>query len=259
MENNVRIALLEYDIQWENPEANFEFLTEQFKQFKADLVLLPEMFSTGFTMEPEKVAEPYQGKSFQFLNQLAQQYNCYISTSIATQIGEGEYYNRMYWITPSDDFMYYDKRHLFRYGKEQLHYNDGNRRKLFWYKDWKLFPQICYDLRFPVWCRNSLDYDLMYVVANWPTARIEAWETLLRARAMENMAYVVGVNRIGTDGNGLEYNGKSAIYDPLGKPVKPIEQGEFYYVFELDKNQITDSRNKYGFLKDMDDFELKNL
>lgn len=256
MEQSLKIALVEYDIAWENPKANFNIIDEIIKTISADIFLLPEMFSTGFTMNPQKNAEPFCGDSFQYLQQKSIDKNAVFSASIPTQV-DNKYYNRLYWVEPNETFTIYDKRHLFSLVGEQEHYTAGQDRKIIEYKGWKLMPQICYDLRFPVFSRNNLAYDIVFYVANWPEVRNYPWIQLLKARAIENMAFCIGVNRTGKDANNYNHTGDSMIYNPLGIACEFSQINKNVKLFKLHKQELTQTREKFNFLKDKDIFELK--
>lgn len=252
---NLKVALLQYDIVWENPEANFDLISNLIENTDADIFILPEMFSTGFTMEPEKHAEPFCGKSFNFLQQKAIEKNAVFTGSVPTKIG-ADYFNRLYWVEPNETFTFYDKRHLFSLVGEENHYTPGTERKLVEYKSWKLMPQICYDLRFPVWSRNDMNYDILFYVANWPEIRSYPWTQLLKARAIENLSYCIGVNRIGEDKNGIPHSGDSMIYSPTGFEMEFSQPNLNVFLFNLTKKEITETRRKFSFLEDRDSFEI---
>lgn len=253
---NLRIALLEYDIVWENPEANFELITSLIKGKEADIFILPEMFSTGFTMNPQKNAEPIFGKSFQFLQKLSLEKNAVFCASVPTKVN-GHYFNRLYWTEPNETFVIYDKRHLFTLVGEEKHYTTGKERKVVDYKGWRIMPQICYDLRFPVWSRNDLDYDVIFYIANWPERRKHAWLSLLQARAIENMSYCIGVNRIGNDNHNIYHSGDSNVYDALGQKCENLSGEKEVLIFELSKRKLELTRRQFKFLKDQDKFDIK--
>lgn len=253
---NLRIALLQYDIAWENPKANFDIIETILQNIEADMFLLPEMFSTGFTMNPKKNAEPFCGKSFQFLQKKAIEKQAVFAASIPTKIN-AQFYNRLYWIEPNETFATYDKRHLFSLVGEEKHYSAGDERKIITYKGWKFMPQICYDLRFPVFSRNDVEYDVLFYVANWPEIRSYAWTQLLKARAIENMAFCIGVNRIGVDANGIAHSGDSMVYNPLGVPHDFSQPNPYVFLFELHKKELVQTRKKFNFLQDKDSFEIK--
>ena len=249
---SLRIGLAQFDIQWENRVANFQHL-QSLMQYEdhVDFLILPEMWSTGFTMNPELNAEHSPGPALDWMTDHAQTLNTVIGGSIAIE-ENGAFYNRWYCVYPDGQIVHYDKRHLFSYGKEDLHYVAGSERFVFEIKGWRIMPVICYDLRFPAWCRNNNGYDLLVVVANWPTPRIHHWDILLKARAIENQSYIAAVNRIGSDGNGLHYSGHSSIYDMNGSALLEMKDKEGIGVFDLDKSALTQYREHFRFLQDQD-------
>ena len=256
---SLRIGLAQFDIGWENPDANILHLQSlmQFEDY-VDFLLLPEMWSTGFTMSPEIKAEHSTGPALNWMVEQAQKLNLVIGGSIAV-VENGQYFNRWYGVYPEGQVVKYDKRHLFSYGKENLHYTPGNSRVVMEINGWKIMPVICYDLRFPVWCRNNNGYDLMVVVANWPTPRIHHWDSLLKARAIENQSYIAAVNRIGSDGNGLHYPGHSSIYDMNGIALLEMKDKEGVGVFELDPSVLLQYREHFRFLQDQDTFRISDM
>ena len=257
MLSELKVALVEYDIAWENPEDNFHLINEIIGISKADIFILPEMFSYGFSMNVRDIAEEPYGKSFKFLQQMAIKKNAVFCASIPIK-SRGEYYNRFYWIEPNETFVTYDKRHLFSYGGEDKFYTHGSKKTIIDYKGWRILPHICYDLRFPVFSRNNVEdtYDLSIYIASWPSKRSYVWNTLLRARSIENMAYTAGVNRVGVDGNQLEYGGESTIIDSLGESLSPIEKKENLLIYNLSKSSLDENRNHFKFLNDADDFKV---
>lgn len=253
----IKIALIQADLAWEDPDKNRENFNRTLSAMDrdTDLVVLPEMFTTGFTMDPERVFELPGGPTAKWMADWAKVNNTALAGSVV--IKENEVYrNRFLFVYPEGQIVHYDKRHSFTLAGEHKKYHSGTERVLIEYRGWKIFPQICYDLRFPVFSRNNLDYDLLIYVANWPAVRIDAWDTLLKARAIENMAWSIGVNRIGKDGNNYEYPGHSAIYDGLGKKIAYSSSEEVLYA-TLDRTSIEKARKKLGFLNDRDDFNLK--
>ncbi|EIM76659.1 nitrilase/cyanide hydratase and apolipoprotein N-acyltransferase [Nitritalea halalkaliphila LW7] len=222
----LRVLLVQADLYWKAPESNRARLEEQLWQAnaaEADLIVLPEMFTTGFTMDAAEVAEVPGGPTSRWLLMLAAQFDAVVTGSIVVKAGL-KYVNRLLWATPQGEIRHYDKRHLFRMAGEDASYSPGEERPVFTLRGWRLLPQICYDLRFPVWSRNRvrgecLDYDVALYVANWPQARTSAWDVLLQARAIENLAYTLGVNRVGEDGNQVPYQGHSAAYDFKGEAL----------------------------------------
>lgn len=258
MQNQLTLSLIQTDIIWKNIPKNLQRIEEKIHSIstKTDLIVLPEMFSTGFVMEPESVAEGMQGSAVQWMQQIAKDKQTALIGSLIIQENQ-QYFNRVVFVHPSGAMTHYDKKHLFTLAGEDKIYTAGNNRLLFEYKGWKISPFVCYDLRFPVWTRNTENYDLAIFVANWPKARVTAWDTLLKARAIENMSYVVGVNRIGTDANDLEYPGHSQAIDPLGAIIQKAEkQEETIVTITLEKDNLQKTREQFQFLNDRDQFTL---
>jgi predicted amidohydrolase len=226
---------------------------------RTDLIVLPEMFTTGFTMEPEAVAEPANGPTVAWMREQAAKLGAVITGSIATRDGDG-YYNRLVWMRPDGTHETYDKRHLFRMAREHDHYSPGTRRLVVELKGWKILPLVCYDLRFPVWSRNKIGadggYDVLLYVANWPERRRYPWQTLLKARAIENLSYCIGVNRVGKDGTGINYTGDSAAIDYLGQPMTAPSEQEFVTTVALEKAALDEFRAKFPAHLDADEFQL---
>ena len=254
----MKVALIQSSLFWENPKANRNHFEEKINAIseKVDLIVLPEMFSTGFTMNPKAVFETMQGETIQWLQSLAKAKNSAITGSLAIK-ENNNFYNRLVFVFPSGEIQFYDKRHLFSLAGENKVYTSGNKKLIVEYQGWKICPLICYDLRFPVFARNTVDYDLLIYVANWPKARIQAWDILLKARSVENLCYTIGVNRIGLDDNNFEYNGHSQTVDFLGNYVLEPQETEGVFIVELNKEKLVETRNKFGFLNDRDVFELK--
>ncbi|MFB9055453.1 amidohydrolase [Mariniflexile ostreae] len=255
----LKIALVQADLVWENPEQNRRNFTKKIDAIHeaVDLVVLPEMFSTGFTMNPKAVFETMQGETVLWMQELTHKKNIAITGSVVIK-EECRFYNRLFFVTPNGGLEYYDKKHTFTLVGEDEIYTAGTKKPIIDFKGWKICPLICYDLRFPVWARNTEDYDVLIYVANWPTPRVTAWDTLLKARAIENMCYCIGVNRVGTDGVNSEYNGHSAAYDVLGNELTAFGSGEEQTeIVTLEKRHISAYRNKFKFLQDRDGFILK--
>lgn len=256
--NPLSITIIQSHLQWENPIVNRLNFSERIDSISenTDLVILPEMFTTGFSMQAVNLAEEPQGETLNWMISEAKKYTIAITGSIIVRENK-RFYNRLYFVFPNGDFKHYDKRHTFTLAGEHLTYTAGEEQLIVDYKGWRIFPLICYDLRFPVWARNFQDYDLVLYVANWPVKRITAWDTLLKARAIENMAYCVGVNRVGLDGKGHEYNGHSAVFDVLGEQIstKNFEK-EFVQTVSLSKEYLNDQRQKLQFLKDRDSYQI---
>lgn len=258
MAEKLVVAIVQADLVWEDIEANKLMFRRKIEQLSSevDLIVLPEMFTTGFTMNADPLAEPAEGPSLEWMREIALERNTAITGSIIVT-EEGNYFNRLYFVFPDGSFKKYDKRHTFTLAGEHEVYQAGKERLLLLYKGWKICPLVCYDLRFPVWSRNTEAYDLLLYVANWPAARIVAWDTLLKARAIENLCYCVGVNRVGQDGNGHPYLGHSAIFDCLGAQVSQLDyEGEFQQEVVLEKTHIDDIRVRLKFLQDGDSFTL---
>jgi predicted amidohydrolase len=258
MENNLKIAMLQVDLAWENSEKNLNIFSDKIDQIPedVDLIVLPEMFSTGFSMNAANLAEEPDGRTSQWMKEIARKLNCAVTGSVIIKENKN-FYNRLFFVFPDGSFEKYDKRHTFTLAKEDQTYTAGEERLIVEYKGWRICPLICYDLRFPVWARNTSNYDLLIYVANWPETRIHAWDVLLQARAIENMAYCIGLNRTGLDGNEYVYNGHSAVYDCLGKSLFDNDREiEFSEVVELDKSHLKEVREKLKFLQDKDNFSL---
>ncbi|NAS31202.1 amidohydrolase [Flavobacteriaceae bacterium R38] len=254
---SLKLALIQTDLFWERPQENRDNIENQLNNIneKVDIIILPEMFSSGFTMNPKVVSEKMDGETVQWMKQKAVTTNAAICGSLVIEDSD-KFYNRFLFVKPDGEIECYDKRHTFTLAGEHEVYESGLEKIIIDYKGWKICPLICYDLRFPVWARNVEDYDLLLYVANWPTPRINAWDALLKARAIENMSYCIGVNRIGEDENGHEYSGHSAVYDVLGKPINFSEKKEVI-ITEIFKREIELYRNKLKFLQDRDTFNLK--
>ncbi|WP_316635795.1 amidohydrolase [uncultured Flavobacterium sp.] len=254
----MKIALIQSDLYWEDALKNkksFETIINKIDS-GINLIVLPEMFSTGFTMNASEMAESINGETVLWMQSMAKQKNCAITGSlIITE--NGNYYNRMLFVFPSGEMQYYDKRHLFSLAGENQFYTSGAQKVIVDYLGWKICLQICYDLRFPVFARNVENYDLLLYVANWPKVRTNAWDSLLKARAIENLSYVVGVNRIGLDANNYEHIGHSQVVDFLGNYILQPQETAGVFVVELDKNVMLETRKKLDFLSDRDFFEIK--
>ena len=256
---SLRVSLFQFDICWENISQNLEQLAHKFSSFsgETDLVVLPEMFSTGFTMNPSAFAESKTGITMTFLLEQAKANNFAIAGSFVSKDNDA-FYNRGFFITPQGETTFYDKRHLFRMGDEPKHYTGGIKRTIVNYLGWNICLLICYDLRFPVWARNrNNEYDLLIYVANWPASRVKVWDVLLKARAIENMAYVCGVNRIGTDGLGLNYVGRSVVVNPRGEELALFGNEEQMETVNLSYSAMEKLRNSFPVWKDADKFDIK--
>lgn len=258
MKNILKIALLQTDLIWENPEENRQHISYSLEELSqgTDIVLLPEMFTSGFTMNAEKVAEPMNGETFKWLQSKAKKHNVAIGGSLAIE-EDNKYYNRFVLVLPEGNYTFYDKHHLFSPQKEDSVYCRGKQKTIFIYKNWKIALYVCYDLRFPVWTRNNDKYDVAIFTANFPWERISIWDTLLKARAIENESYVVGVNRVGVDKNRQVYNGHSAVYDCSGNRVSgELLSDEAIIYVELNSEHLKNHRKRFLALEQMDDFVI---
>lgn len=254
----MKLALIQSALVWENPEANRAYFEAKINAIEegVNLIVLPEMFTTGFTMDPAAVAESMDGKTVLWMQDLAKAKNSAITGSVVIE-ENGNFYNRMLFVFPSGEIQSYDKRHLFTLAGEDKVYSSGSQKLIVDYLGWKICPLVCYDLRFPVFSRNVENYDLLIYVASWPKTRITAWDTLLAARAIENMTYAIGVNRIGTDNNGYEYVGHSQALDFLGDRLIAPTEHEGVFISTLDQSKLREVREKLNFLSDKDVFEIK--
>jgi len=253
----MKIALVQTSLAWENPTENRSLLSQKITGFmeEVDLIVLPEMFSSGFTMNPKAVSETMQGETIAWLHHLAKAKNCAITGSLVVE-ENNSFYNRLVFVFPNGDLKTYDKKHLFTLAGEDKVFTAGKEKLIIDYKGLRICPLICYDLRFPVFARNVEKYDLLIYVANWPKPRINAWDILLKARAVENMSYVVGVNRIGTDNNDLEYVGHSQAVDYLGNYLLEPQETDGVFIVKLNKEKMLETRSKLAFLDDTDSFTL---
>lgn len=260
--STLTVAAVQYDIHWLDQQANFQYLEQVIADYfnnnaGVDLLLLPETFSTGFCINNDNVQEPENGgKALAWLKKLAQQFNCVVAGSVLVSQNNKKV-NRFYWVFADGSVEHYDKRHLFRLGNEQNYVEQGYERKVITIKGIKILPLVCYDLRFPVWSRNRQDYDLMINVANWPAARRNIWDTLLKARAMENQAYVIGVNRVGNDGNNVPHSGGTAIIDYSGEIITCATDNQQQIITtQLDFTKLEKFKNDFPAFLDADEFEL---
>ena len=255
--SEMKVVILQHDIKWACPADNQKHLEELLhRQPKADLYVLAEMFSTGFATEPEGIAEK-DGSSLTWMKRMASQLNAAIAGSVATE-ENGKFFNRFYFVEPDGNVSHYDKRHLFTYSGEDKRYTRGGKRAIVEFRGVKFMLQICYDLRFPVFSRNKGDYDAMMYVASWPSSRVEVWKTLLKARAIENQSFVIGVNRVGKDSK-REYQGGSAIISPYGQTIAAIDDfQEDAALAVLDMNGLEAFRKKFPVLCDGDEFKIKD-
>ncbi|MBA3829689.1 MAG: amidohydrolase [Taibaiella sp.] len=254
----LNITLIQTDIVWEDVQANLQHYEQLLDgiQDKKEIVVFPEMFTTGFSMAPERLAESMDGPSVSWMKGMAAKHRCIITGSLIIKDGNN-FYNRLLWVLPNGQEHHYDKRHLFGYGEEDKHYTPGDKRLIVQVNGWRICLMVCYDLRFPAWARNQGgEYDVLMYVANWPEKRSIAWKTLLHARAIENMCYTVGVNRIGTDGKEIHYAGDSSVFGPLGEIVWRKTNEAAVHTITLEKNAIENARAHFPFLNDADKFLL---
>ena len=258
MNNELSVALVQSQLAWESPSRNIENLTQHLSHIPEgiDLVVLPEMFSTGFTMEPWNLTKEQAETTLRWMQETAYANHYALTGSLVWPEGE-RYYNRLFFVHANGTYETYDKRHTFTLAGEDKVYSSGRSHLIVECKGFKICPMICYDLRFPVWSRNTMDYDVLLYVANWPALRINAWDSLLKARAIENMSYCIGVNRMGEDANSHEYVGHSAMYDPLGERIAFSEKEEIL-IATLERDRIDENRSKLRFLDDRDAFTLED-
>lgn len=266
---SLTITTIQANLVWEDSAANLQLFEEKINSIKekTEVIILPEMFSTGFSMNPSKLAEQMDGKSVQWMKKMAAAKGVIVTGSLIIE-EEGNYYNRLIWMLPNGQFGHYDKRHLFAYAGEHRQYTPGNKRLIASVKGWKINLLVCYDLRFPVWARQSHnnsdeshngapEYDLLIYVANWPERRIHAWKTLLQARAIENQCFVAGLNRVGNDGLNIYHSGDSMIVNALGEVLYTKSHEEDIHTITLEKERLEEVRAKLPFLEDSDNFIIK--
>ncbi len=254
----VKITLVQANTIWENKEANLEMLEDKIlnTQLNTDLIVLPEMFNTGFSMSASRLAEPINSYTTTWLLKISKQLSCDVVGSLIIS-EENKYYNRLIWVKSNGEVKYYDKRHLFQMAGEDKVFSKGSEKVYIELKGWRFLPLICYDLRFPVWCRNvDLSYDCCLFVANWPSPRLGAWDNLLKARAIENSVYSIGVNRVGEDGIGVKYSGHSAVYNPKGDVEAFLGEEETISTITLSYNVLKNYRYKFPSHLDADSFSL---
>jgi len=256
----LKLALIQPDILWEDIDANLNALSRKLEGLveNVDVVLLPEMFATGFTMRSRDLAESMEGKSVSWMQMASDRYSCSIAGSLIIRHGES-YFNRFIWMQPGGRMATYDKRHLFSISGEDEHYTRGDSNTVIEINTFRIMPQVCYDLRFPVWSRNTGTYDLLLYVANWPAVRRDVWISLLKARAIENQAFVIGINRVGRDGMGIDYAGDSLAYNAKGQIIASLPVGEEgIQVVHILMQELRDFRQKFPVWKDADGFEIKD-
>lgn len=258
MKSLLNVVLIQTHLEWESPKKNRAQLSKKIDSLskEVDLIVLPEMFTTGFTMNAAIVSETMEGDTVVWMQKIAKTKNTAITGSLIIKEGVN-YYNRLLFVEPSGYISKYDKRHTFTLAGENKVFTAGVEKVIINYKGWKICPLICYDLRFPVWARNIANYDILLYVANWPKPRISAWSILLKARAIENMSYCIGVNRIGRDASNNEYSGHSTVIDALGQPLTTLKTNEEAVAYvTLDKKSITSYRKEFAFLSDRDFFTI---
>lgn len=261
--SSLSFTLIQTNLHWEDKEANLKMLEEKISSINqlTHVVVLPEMFTTGFSMRPEALAEKMEGSAVKWMKRMASSKKIILTGSMIIEDNEA-YYNRLLWVLPNGEVGYYNKRHLFAYGNEDQYYSPGHERFIASVNGWKINLMVCYDLRFPVWARqqfhqaDGFEYDVLIYVANWPERRKQAWQTLLQARAIENQCYVIGVNRVGVDGNNLSYSGDSMVADSLGKLLYQKENAEDIFTITLDKKHLIEIREKLPFWREADPFLL---
>jgi len=270
--SDLKLTLVQTQLPWEDKTANLHMLEQKINTISSEthVVILPEMFSTGFSMKPEQFAEKMHGPTVQWMKKIASAKKIILTGSIIIEEAQN-YFNRLIWMLPNGQFGYYDKRHLFAYGEEDKHYSAGTKRLIASVNGWKINLMVCYDLRFPVWARQQtapaafhqgqeeqveLEYDVLIYVANWPEKRNTAWKSLLRARAIENQCYVIGVNRVGNDGNNIYHSGDSMVVDALGEILYQKADEEDIFTIQLSNEHLSDVRKKFQFWRDSDDFKI---
>lgn len=291
--STLNISIIQTDLHWEDKAANLKMFEEKIFSIKekTEIIVLPEMFSTGFSMDPEKLAETMEGETVNWMKRIAAEKKIILTGSVIIEDlsprppqrgGSPVYHNRLIWMLPDGKYGVYDKRHCFGFAGEDKYYTPGTKRLIASVKGWKINLLVCYDLRFPVWARQahqstsppnplppstalrasgegeapSPEYDILIYVANWPERRIHAWKTLLQARAIENQCFVVGCNRVGDDGNNIHYSGESMVIDPLGEVLYTKKEAEDIFTITLDRSKLEETRNKFPFLRDADQFRI---
>ncbi|WP_462251732.1 amidohydrolase [Ferruginibacter sp.] len=260
--STLTITTIQSNLFWEDKQANMQMLQQKIDSItdKTEIVILPEMFTTGFSMQPSLFAETMDGETMEWMKMVSNKNGIVLTGSVMIE-DEGKYFNRLIWMLPNGQFGYYDKRHLFGYGEEDKHYSSGNKRLIASVKGWKINLQVCYDLRFPVWARQqpkdgAPEYDVLIYVANWPERRSHAWKTLLCARAIENQCYIIGVNRVGDDAKNIHYSGNSLVIDPMGQVLYHMADEEDINTITLSKEKLEEVRTRFPFLNDADDFTI---
>ena len=256
---NLKVTIFQAYLFWENVDKNLQNLALRLAmgiKEKTDLIVLPEMFNTGFSMNAEGLAEDADGKSVRWMKEIAAKYECVVAGSLIVK-ENGQYYNRLIWMTPDGTSEHYDKRHLFGLGEEDKHYTPGTKKVIVTLKGWKIRLAICYDLRFPVWLRNQHEeYDILLIIASWPDKRSAHWNALIPARAIENQSYVIAANRVGHDGKEVYHSGHSQCIDPMGKTIYYKPEDEDLYTFSIGYEELIKTRQNFPFLRDADNFEI---
>ena len=257
MQDKLNITIVQSDLVWENIDANLQNFSKKLENLQnSDLIILPEMFNTGFSMNSKSLAEKTDGKSLKWLINLAKEKQSAVIASLIIEENQ-QFFNRLYFVLPNGDLQFYNKRHLFRMANEHNYYSPGKEELIVNYKGWRIKPLVCYDLRFPVWARNKNNYDLLIYIANWPERRNEPWKILLKARAIENQSYVVGVNRVGPDGNDVVFSGDSAVINPKGEVIsKTKAHEERVETVEISLSELNDFKEKFPAYIDADNFEI---
>ncbi|GEP94843.1 amidohydrolase [Chitinophaga cymbidii] len=261
--SDLTVSLIQANLHWEDVPANLAMFDQKIDSIKerTEVIVLPEMFSTGFSMQSSKLAETMDGSAVQWMKKKAKEKNVIITGSLIIE-ENGEYYNRMIWMLPNGTYGIYNKRHLFAFADEHNHYKAGDKRLIAQVKGWKICLTVCYDLRFPVWARNTLQdngapaYDVLINVANWPERRSTPWRALLQARAIENQSYVIGVNRVGNDGNNIYHSGDSSLIDPIGEIIYHKAHDEDVFTYTLSRAHLDELRTKFPFMRDADQFMI---
>lgn len=260
---NLSVALIQSDLYWKDKSSNLSMFEEKIWSIKdkVDLIILPEMFNTGYSMDAHELGEHMNANTGKWMKQMASQTGAVLTGSVIIKDGEN-FYNRLLWVTPEGEVQHYDKKHLFGMAHEDQHFSPGEKNIIVTLKGWNIMPQVCYDLRFPVWSRNQgvegrPSYDIIFFVASWPSPRVNAWDALLKARAIENQSYAIGVNRIGVDGNDVPYVGHTSAYDFKGDSVCYLDDRDEIAIIQLDKEALEDSRARFPFLKDGDKFVIE--
>ena len=256
---NLKITLVQSILKWENREANLEMFSKKLSTIKkssTDLIILPEMFTSGFTMNARKVADSMNGETVSFMKNVAKEKKAVLCGSVVIQ-QKSKFYNRLLWVKPDGEVLHYDKRHLFRMAEEHKTYTPGNKRLIVNLNGWNICPLVCYDLRFPVWSRSNGEVDLLLYVSNWPTRRRFAWKQLLISRAIENQCYVAGLNRVGNDGNKIGYAGDSVVLNAMGEKISSFKTGkQEIETRELNFKELSEYRKKFPVMMDADDFKI---